>query len=69
MTIQEIVTNIISQAPMVALLLYQLNILYVDWKADRSKASDERMLMMDRIERLNERLDVIVEAILNEKKQ
>lgn len=67
--IEEIIKSLIAQMPFVFLLFVMLRQLYGDWKIDRDLARTERMIMMDRIERLNNHLERLSDAILAQHNQ
>lgn len=49
----ELIKQFIVNSPLIALLLYQLNIIYQDAKADRILAREERRQMLDKLDTLS----------------
>lgn len=47
---------VLVQAPMVAILLWQIGTLWQDWKAEREQARQERLAMLQSLDDIYEQL-------------
>lgn len=59
----EVAKSLITQAPMVVLLLYAIKALYVDMKAERAQAQAERQAMLAKIDLLSNTIDAQTVAL------